>query len=127
MDRELQERFIALSIIQQLVVTKQAQILAMGISADTENRFVDGHAVTVYDMMEIKKKFYYDNNYPGEVVSVPWDWNNGFGLNTKNKQYDDYAFASFNSAYSSATLENLFDAAESGFDVSHYPKLLLPI
>ncbi len=125
-DRELQERFIALSIIQQLVVTKQAQILAMGISADTENRFVDGHAVTVYAYDGDKKEFlYYDNNYPGEVVSVPWDWNNGFGLNTKNKQYDDYAFASFNSAYSSATLENLFDAAESGFDVSHYPKITI--
>lgn len=122
--RELEERFIALSIIQQLIVSKQAQILAMGIGGFF--KFSDGHAVTIYAYDGNTKKFlYYDNNYPGEVVSVPWDWENGFGTNTKNKKYDVYAFASFNSAYSSGTLEGFYNAAESGFPSSHYPKITI--
>ena len=122
--RELEERFIALSIIEQLIVTKQPQILVMGIGGFFN--WSDGHAVTVYGYDGSTKKFlYYDNNYPGEVVSVPWDWENGFGTNTKNKKYDVYAFASFNSAYSPETLNAFFNAAESGFPVSHYPKIAI--
>jgi hypothetical protein len=122
--REQEERFIALTIIQQLIITQQAQILAMGVSGT--NGFTDGHAVTVYAYNGTTKQFYYyDNNYPGEVVTVPWDWTNGFGNNTKNKAYDVYAFAAFNSAYSTNTLEALYNAAESGFSTSHYPKITI--
>lgn len=124
LDRVEKERFIALSLIQQLIITQQAQILAMGVSGPTG--YTDGHAVTVYAYDSVTNNFsYYDNNFPGEVVTVSWDWNNGFGSNTKNKAYDVYAFAAFNSAYSSNTLETLFNEAENGFSVSHYPQITL--
>lgn len=120
--RELRERFIALSLIQQLVVTRQAQILAMGIG--TFLNWKDGHAVTVY-AYDGAKFLYYDNNYPGEVVSVPWNPTSGFGSNSKNKSYDLYAFAAFNSAYSTTTLEQFYSDAEAGFPSSHYPKIAI--
>lgn len=120
--RELKERFVALSIIKQLIVTDQAQIFVMGVG--TFSNWKDGHAVTVYKYDGVNKTFlYYDNNYPKEVVSVPWDWNTGFGNNSKDARYDLYAFASFNSAYSPATLANFYQAAQAGFPSSHYPKI----
>lgn len=122
--RELEERFIALSLIQQLIVTKQAQLFVMG--SNLGNKDQSAHAVTVYGYDGTNKKFLvYDNRFPNETNTVDWDWINGFGLNSKSENWDVYAFASFNSAYSPTTLEGFYNAAEAGFPVSHYPKITI--
>lgn len=117
------DRFTAYSIIQQLMVTKQAQILAMGVGGFF--KWSKGHAVTVYAYDGTAKVFkFYDNNFPNEVVTVPWDPVNGFGSYTvKNTTWDAFAFASFNQAYSQATMEALYAGSESGWPVSHFPKI----
>lgn len=120
-----QQTTVALTIIQQLIVTKQAQLLAVG-KKDTNGKWTDGHTVTVYAFDSTTQKFlFYDPSYPGEVISVPWAQATGFGTDSKSKAYDVYAFASFNSAYSSKTLQSLYDAAEAGFPTSLYPKIAI--
>ncbi len=122
--RELADRFTAISLIANLIVTGQPQIMAMGIG--NFSGWTEGHAVTVYAYDEVAGNFlYYDNNFPGEVVTVPWTFTDGFGTTSKNQAYDLFAFASFNSAYSPATLDSLFNAAQSGFPASHYPRITL--
>ena len=121
---QLLDRFTALSIIQQLIVTKQAQILAMGVY--TATGFTSGHAVTVYAYDGVNKQFQlYDNRFPGEVVTVPWDWANGFGSTSKKDTFNLYGFASFNSAYAPSTLAYFYGEAEAGFPASHYPSINL--
>ena len=121
--RELGDRFTAYSILSQLIVTQQAQILAMGVGGFFN--WSQGHAVTVYAYDGTRKVFqFYDNNYPSEVIELPWDPVAGFGTYTvKNTTWDRFAFASFNQAYSSATLESLYAGAESGWPVSKFPKI----
>jgi hypothetical protein len=120
--KELEDRFTSYELISQLIVTRQAQILAMGIGHVFN--WTDGHAVTVY-AYDGSKFLYYDNNYPSEVVSVPWDPVNGFGKNSKDKRFDVFAFASLNQAYSPVMLDKLYQDAEAGFPVSHYPKITM--
>ncbi len=121
--REIGERFIAYQILAHLVVTKQAQILAMGVGGSPS--WSKGHAVTVYGYDGARKVFqFYDNNFPAEVVELPWDPIAGFGnYSIKGITWDRFAFASFNQAYSPATLEALFNGAESGWASSHFPKI----
>ncbi|RYF95977.1 MAG: hypothetical protein EON94_16925 [Caulobacteraceae bacterium] len=67
--RELADRFNAYSTISQLVVTKQPQILAMGVGGF--QKWTKGHAVTVYAYDGTAKAFkFYDNNFPNEVVTL---------------------------------------------------------
>jgi hypothetical protein len=121
--RQLADRRTALSVIQQFKLTRQAQIFAMGVAGLTGG-FSQGHAVTVYAYDGDKQQFlYYDNNFPGEVVSVPWNWTDGFGKTSKNQGFDIFAFASFNSAYSSNFLNSVYQAAQNGFNSSFYPKI----
>jgi len=118
------ENNVALTLIQQLVITKQAQLLVMGIGS--AGLWTDGQAVTVYAYDGVAQRFqYYDTRFPGEVVTLPWNPTTGFGVDSKNKSYDVFAFAAFNSAYSSKTLTSLFTAAEAGFPSSLYPKLTI--
>ena len=118
----LEDRFTALSIIQQLKITKQPQILVM--ANDTLFSWDSGHAVTVYEYDAAQNKFfYYDNNAPGEIHSVNWSYDEGFGENSFSRTFDIFAFSSFNSAYSSATLNKLHNQAESGFNTSFFPEI----
>ena len=121
--RELGDRFTAMTLISQLVVTRQAQIMAMGVGGFSA--WTKGHAVTVYAYDGTRKVFqFYDNNFPAEVLELPWDPVAGFGTYTvKNITWDRFAFASFNQAYSSATLGKLFDGAEGGWAASNFPKI----
>ena len=121
------DAFTAYSIIQQLVVTKQAQLMVLGVGAFSS--WSKGNAVTVYAYDGTRKVFqFYDNNYPGEVVELPWDPAAGFTTYTvKNVTWDLFAFASFNQAYSTATLAALFDGAEAGWPVGKYPKISIAV
>ncbi|NML14690.1 hypothetical protein [Azohydromonas caseinilytica] len=123
--RALNDRFTGFSLLSQLIVTKQAQILAMGVGGFF--KWTKGHAVTVYAYDGAKKAFlFYDNNFPAEVVELPWDPVAGFGTYTvKATTWDRFAFASFNQAYSHATLDNLFQGAESGWASSKFPRIAL--
>lgn len=117
------ENGVALSLIQQLMLTKQAQLLVMG-KQGTGGKWSDGQAVAVFGYDGASQRFqYYDTRFPGEVVTVPWNPTDGFGVDSKNKDYDVFAFAAFNSAYSSKTLTSLYTAAEAGFPSSLYPKI----
>ncbi|MFY9513508.1 MAG: hypothetical protein WAQ05_21290 [Rubrivivax sp.] len=119
------ENGVALSLIQQLMLTKQAQLLVMG-KQGTGGKWSDGQAVAVFGYDGASKRFqYYDTRFPGEIVTLPWDPVNGFGVDSKNKDYDVFAFAAFNSAYSSKTLNSLYTAAEAGFPASLYPKITI--
>lgn len=119
------ENNVALTLIQQLVITKQAQLLVMG-KQGTGGVWSDGQAVAVYAYDGAAQRFeYYDTRFPGEVVTLPWNPTTGFGVDSKNKSYDVFAFAAFNSAYSSKTLNSLYSAAEAGFPSSLYPKLTI--
>ncbi len=121
--RELGDRFTAYSIISQLIVTKQSQIMAMGVGGFF--KWSVGHAVTVYAYDGTRKVFqFYDNNFPNEVIELPWDPVAGFSSYTvKNTTWDRFAFASFNQAYSTATLESLYNGAENGWASSNFPKI----
>ena len=117
------ENAVAMTIIQQLLITKQAQLLVMG-KQGTGGKWTDGQAVAVFGYDGATKRFqYYDTRFPGETVTLPWDPTTGFGVDSKNKEFDVFAFAAFNSAYSSKTLTSLYNAAEAGFPTSLYPKL----
>ena len=119
-----QQNAVALTLIQQLSVTKQPQLVALGKGA--MGAWTDAKAVAVYAYDGNAKRFlYYDPNYPGEAVGIPWDPLNGFGTDSKNSTYNLVAFASMNSAYSSATLQSLYTAAEQGFPSSDYPKITI--
>jgi hypothetical protein len=122
LSKALADRATSYAIISQLLVTQQAQVLAMG--KGSAFNWTDGHAVTVY-AYDGSKFLYYDNNYPGEVVSVPWNAVDGFGKNSKSAEYDIYASASFNQAYSPNTLDRLYQDAEAGFPVSRYPDITI--
>ncbi|MFN7724772.1 MAG: hypothetical protein ACK5QH_06850 [Rubrivivax sp.] len=118
-----QQTTAGLSLVQQMMLTQQAQVLTLG-NLGTNGKWVDGHAVTVYAYDGTNQRFLlYDNNYPGEVVTLPWSPANGFGKDSKNRSFKVFAFASFNSAYSPATLDSLFQAAKAGFPTSLYPKI----
>ncbi len=118
------ENTVAISLIQQLTVTKQAQLLVMG--KGSTGKWTDGQAVAVYAYDGANQRFkYYDTRFPGEVVTLPWNPTDGFGVDSKNKEYDVFAFAAFNSAYSSKTLNSLYQAAEAGFPSSVYPKITI--
>lgn len=123
-DRGLQDWLTGASLISQMTVTKQAQILAMGES-DGNNGWKNGHTVTVYAYDGTNKVFkLYDSNFPNEVVLLPWDPKDGFvGTMPKNYKFDRFAFAAFNTAYSSGALSKLFDAVESGWASSKFPKI----
>ena len=116
------ENTVAMTIIQQLLMTKQAQLMVMG--KGSAGSWTDGQTVAVYAYDGAAQRFsFYDTRFPGEVVTVPWNPTTGFGVDSKNKEYDVFAFASFNSAYSSKTLNSLYVAAEAGFPTSLYPKI----
>lgn len=122
----LAQRFTAYSLIQQLIVTRQPQILGLG--AGTFFSWSSGHAVTVYAYDDTKKVFrLYDNNFPAEVIELPWDPLSGFGAYPKNVSYDLYAFASFNQAYSPATLEGIYTGSEAGWPETFFPKITLTV
>lgn len=112
-------RDVGLTLLMQLLVTKKPQILTF-----TEISGTNAHAVTVYGYDTSTEKFYfYDNNQPGAIRSVKWNYERGFSENQSNKIYTYYAFSSFNSAYSSKSLLNLFSEAESGFKSSIFTKI----
>lgn len=118
------DRYTGYTILSQLVVTKQAQILAMGVGGFFN--WTDGHAVTVYAYDGAKKTFrFYDNNYPGEIVELQWDPATGFGTYSKGTTWNVFAFASISQAYGSAALEGLFTGAENGWAASHFPKIAI--
>lgn len=118
------ENTVAITLIQQLTATKQAQLLVMG--KGSLGKWTDGQAVAVYAYDGANQRFkYYDTRFPGEVVTLPWNPTDGFGVDSKSKEYDVFAFAAFNSAYSSKTLTSLYLAAEAGFPSSSYPKIVI--
>lgn len=118
------ENNVAMTLIQQLMITKQAQLLVMG--KGVAGKWTDGQAVTVFGYDGATQRFkYYDTRFPGETVTLPWNPTTGFGVDSKNKEFDVFAFAAFNSAYSSKTLTSLYNAAEAGFPTSLYPKMTI--
>lgn len=125
--RTIGDRWTAYSIISQLIVTRQSQILAMGVGGFFN--WSKGHAVTVYAYDGTRKVFqFYDNNFPGEVVELPWDPTAGFGTYAiKGITWDLFTFASFNQAYSPGTLESLFNGAEAGWPATKFPKISVSV
>ncbi|MEW6653400.1 MAG: hypothetical protein AB1394_08020 [Bacteroidota bacterium] len=82
------------------------------------------HAVTVYKYdFELEKFYLYDNNFPGEEVTLDWNTTNGFSNYSKEYAYPKiykFGFEAFSSAFESKTFETLLYGAENGWSSSKF-------
>jgi hypothetical protein len=86
-----------------------------------------GHAVLVYGYDATKKQFLiYDNNFPGENVTVEWDSTKatgGFSNYSKAAAYDPitkYGFEAFSSAFDITEFNTLWAGIEGGWPSSKF-------
>jgi len=113
--------------------TGQLLILTMTITKSPQTFLFTGdnygHAVTVYDYDATTGKFYiYDNNFPGEVVTVNWDPTNGFSGYSKAGAYPPikkFGFEAASTAYDVKEFETLYQGAENGWSSSKFQTIII--
>jgi hypothetical protein len=84
-----------------------------------------GHAVVAYAYDAAAGRFLvYDNNFPGEVVTLAWSPLGGFGAYSKAAAYPSapsgFGFESFSSVMSAADYASFYLGAENGWTSSDY-------
>lgn len=126
-----QERENALSLIMELAVSGPQTLAIYDQTAKESPEMAYGHVVTVYSYDPATNLFwYYDPNYPKEERALSWTYSDGFEeaedsiFDTERTIKPEYfAYASFNSAYSSDFLMQLYEDAEAGFNQSIFPPI----
>jgi hypothetical protein len=92
-------------------------------------RFANGqaHAVTVYGWIASSKAFaIYDNNFPGESVTLSWDATNGFTGYSKAGAYpqiSSFSLMPLGMAMEGPEFEALYQGAEAGWSVSKFDQI----
>ena len=129
-DYLLGERHTGLLLITTLAVTKMPQTLCFtGEERDPDTNQVAaqwGHAVTVYKF-ESGKFYIYDNNFPGEVVTLDWDPVQGFagyskeaGYISSNGKITKWGFEAIGNIFEYKEFEEIYDGAENGWASSKF-------
>ena len=114
-----------LMLLTALSVTQMPQTLCFaGEERDPDTNQVTarwGHAVTVYKY-ESGKFYAYDNNFPGEAVTLDWDPVLGFSGYTKAAAYigsngniTKWGFESIGNIFEPKEFEDIYDGAENGW------------
>ncbi len=121
------EVFTGLYLLSTLILTKSPQTLIMADATPIQSF---GHAAVVYGYDASRQAFLiYDNNFPGEEVTLKWTLEDGFGTYSKNYAYNNqarkFAFDSLHSSFSPKTFETLFQGVENGWASSKFPKITL--
>ncbi|MDQ5984574.1 MAG: hypothetical protein CSYNP_00269 [Syntrophus sp. SKADARSKE-3] len=106
-----------LQLITTMIITKSPQTFIF-------RGFNYGHAVTVY-RYKAGRFYIYDNNFPGEEVTVDWSPSpiGGFRNYSKEAAYHTiikFGFEAFSSAFSAKTFETLYTGAEGGWTNSKF-------
>lgn len=135
--KERKDMDVAMTLIEQMKVTNQAQILGLEYRNKTDGT-TSGHAVTVYAYDGLNKVFkYYDSNMgwkdannsesirSDSVRTIRWTPTEGFGNYSSSKEVVAVGFTSFNESFSPGRLFDLYFEAESGFSKSLFPEVLI--
>jgi hypothetical protein len=112
----------ALEFFTALMVTKEPQVLLIRIKGG------NGHAVTVYGWNANAGQFLiYDNNSPGEVVTLNWSLSGGFTNYSKQGGWviEQFAFDAFTTLIHGNELEKLYSGVEQGWPSSTYATIAI--
>lgn len=119
LDYALGDNMTAGLLVTNMMVTKSPQTLIFkGLSLSGNP--VWGHAVLVYRYQN--GKFYiYDNNYPGEEITLGWDSVSGFHGYSKDYGYTiNYGFEARLSSAEAEDFENLYEGVQDGWSSSKF-------
>lgn len=123
---DLGEKWTGNYMIQSLIIENAPQTLLLG---NTPLLGYSGarHAATVYKYDSVMSRFeIYDNNFPGEIVTLDWNPITGFGQYSKyNGAFKKFAFDAMHSSFQDSDFEELFQGAETGWSSSKYAKITI--
>jgi hypothetical protein len=106
-------------LLVNMAVTKMPQTLVLrGFNAGGSTP-IWSHAVLVY-RYSAGKFYVYDSNFPGEEITLDWDFTNGFSNYSKANAYAGYAtitysFEAMMTTAAARDFENLYEGAETGW------------
>ncbi len=129
-DYQIEEKHTGLLLLTALAVTKMPQTLCFtGEERDPGTNQIAsrwGHAITVYKF-ESGKFYIYDNNFPGETVSLAWDPIGGFSSYTKAAAYigsngtiTKWGFEAIGNIFEPKEFEDIYVGAENGWTGSEF-------
>ncbi len=111
-----------ITLVQAMILTKDPQTLLL---ADDIPIKTFGHAATVFAYNANTLQFsVYDNNFPGETITLDWNPVVGFGNYSKyNGVADNFAFDSYHSTFSPRVFQGLFDGVEDGWSDTKFANI----
>lgn len=116
----------ALAMWTALYITGEPQVL---LFTGELNGTAFGHAVTVSAWNANSGKFeIYDNNFPGETVTVGWSALAGFNGYSKEAVYGsitNFAFEGFGTVLEGAEFETFYQGAEEGWPNSKFKTIVV--
>ncbi len=113
----------AAALLTAMILTKEPQPLLLKGSTSSQ-------AVLVYKWDPTSGKFYiYDNNFPGEVVTLNWSSTSGFSGYSKAKAYSwtikSYVFEGLGVALEGSEFEDYYSGAQNGWTDTRFGAVTL--